>query len=263
MKKSLLFSFSALLTLFATGQNVPVDFEPGGFGATWTWTVFENATNPAVEIIANPDPTGINTSATVAKFTALQGGQPYAGCETMHGADIGMFTINDNNKIIKIMVWKSVISDVGIKLVRADNWSLGEIKVANTMVNQWEELTFDFSAHLGNVYDQIVVFPDFTSRAADRIIYFDNIFGGVVSSVAEVAPSALKMFPNPVKEELTLQADQPLESLAIYSAAGALLWNQARPGYGATVDVSLWPRGMYLTKASINGQVVVSKFVKN
>ena len=263
MKKLLLFSSSALLTLFATGQNIPVDFESGGFGATWTWTVFENATNPALEIIANPDPTGINTSATVAKFTALQAGQPFAGCETMHGADIGTFTVNDNNKIIRIMVWKSVISDVGIKLVASDNSALPEIKIPNTLVNQWEELTFDFSSRLGITYDQIVIFPDFAARNEDRIIYFDNIFGGSVSSVAEVAPTALKMFPNPVKQELTLQADQPLESLAIYSAAGALLWNQTRPGYGATVDVSLWPRGMYLTKASINCQVVVSKFVKN
>jgi hypothetical protein len=38
------------------------------------------------------------------------------------------------------MVYKTVISDVGIKFVKPDGWSLGEIKVANTVTNEWEEL---------------------------------------------------------------------------------------------------------------------------
>jgi hypothetical protein len=161
----------------------PIDFETGGYGANWTWTVFENSTNPALEIIANPDPTGINTSATVAKFTALQAGNPWAGVESAHGAaDLGPFVLDANNSIIKIMVWKPVISDVGIKLVAPTGWAQPEIKVANTVVNAWEELTFDFSAYLNppeaeGKLDQIVVFPDFNlaGRGQDNIVYFDNI----------------------------------------------------------------------------------------
>ncbi|MBC8192204.1 MAG: hypothetical protein H8E18_07480, partial [FCB group bacterium] len=51
-------------------QNAPVDFEVGGNGADWTWIVAEDGTNPALEIIANPVSGGINTTATVAQFTA-------------------------------------------------------------------------------------------------------------------------------------------------------------------------------------------------
>ena len=32
-----------------------IDFETGGAGASYTWAVFENSDNPALEIIANPD----------------------------------------------------------------------------------------------------------------------------------------------------------------------------------------------------------------
>lgn len=95
----------------------------------------------------------------------------------MHGTDIGTFTIDQDNYIIRIMVYKTAISDVGIKLVRWDNWSLGEIKVANTKTHEWEQLEFDFSAHIGLTYDQIVIFPDFTARPSDRTIYFDNVWG--------------------------------------------------------------------------------------
>ena len=174
MKQTLLLVaiFFATLTY---AQNAPIDFESGGNGATWTWTVFENDTNPAVEIIANPDATGANTSATVAKFTALQAGNPYAGCESLHGADIGTFNLDATNSTIKIMVWKTEISDIGIKLAKNDGWSLGELKVPNTVTNAWEEITFDFSSQIESGYDQIIIFPDFQARAQDNIVYFDNI----------------------------------------------------------------------------------------
>ena len=189
-----------LLMMFVTSmsfaQKNPINFETGGFGAAWTWTVFENATNPPVEIIVNPSATGINTSATVAKFTALQAGQPYAGCESAHGAaDLGPFVLNETNSTIKIMVWKSVISDVGIKLVSATGWSQGEKKVANTLVNQWEELTFDFSTFTNpptaeGQLDQIVVFPDFAARTSDNVVYFDNITFSAKQATSDVPTTA-------------------------------------------------------------------------
>lgn len=195
--------FATALTLCAMlssqAQNVPVDFEPGGIGANWSWRVFENQSNPPLQFVQNPDPTGINPSPTVTRFDAKQQGQPFAGCESTHGTDIGSWTIDDSNKIIRIMVYKPTISDVGIKLVRFDNWSLGEIKISNTVVNEWEQLEFDFSAHIGNTYDQIVIFPDFTARPEDRILYFDNIYD--VEYVAPPPPpppadSATMSLPN-------------------------------------------------------------------
>ncbi|CAI8307431.1 MAG: Uncharacterised protein [Owenweeksia sp. TMED14] len=172
----LLVLFGLFFSFDTFSQNIPVDFEQGGFGASWNWKVFENGQNSPLEIVPNPDTTGINKSLTVAKFNALSIGAPWAGCETFHGLDIGSFMIDQTNMVIRVMVYKSVISDVGIKLVRSDNWSLGEIKVSNTKVNEWEQLTFDFSSHFGLPYDQLVFFPDFTSRQLDNVIYFDNVF---------------------------------------------------------------------------------------
>ncbi len=171
-----------LFSSMSFAQNAPITFETGGHGSTWTWTVFENNTNPALEIIDNPFMTGINTSAKVAKFTALQAGNPWAGVESLEG-NLGTFTWNENNRIVKIMVYKSVISDVGIKFdagAPPNDWSSGEIKVANTKINEWEELTFDFSnapnppAEFGGL-KRIIIFPDFAARSQDNIIYFDSI----------------------------------------------------------------------------------------
>jgi hypothetical protein len=153
----------------------PVDFEPGGLGAGFTWAVFENGDNPPLEFIANPDATGANTSATVAKFTARQAGQPFAGTNT---SDLPTFTLDATNSCVKIKVWKSVVSDVGLKFEMGAA-STGEIKVANTATDEWEELTFDFSGKIGEPSSTditgFVVFPDFAARTQENVIYFDDI----------------------------------------------------------------------------------------
>ena len=248
MKKILLILFIGLVW----GQNSPIDFETGGYGATWTWTVFENGSNPSLEIVTNPNTGGLNSSATVAMFTALQAGQPWAGCESLHGSDIGTFSLDATNSTLKIMVYKTVISDVGLKFVIPTSGSLGEIKVANTVTNAWEELTFDFSSHIGLPeaigIDQIVVFPDFNlgGRTQDNIIYFDNISFSPSNSVgvdnrSETLPQGFALeqnFPNPFNPFTTLRYDLPEDSfvnITIYDMMGrqvkTLINGLQTPGY--------------------------------
>ena len=235
----------------AWGQNSPIDFETGGYGATWTWTVFENGDNPSLEIVTNPNTGGINSSATVAKFTALQTGQPWAGCESLHGSDIGTFSLDATNSTVKIMVYKTVISDVGLKFVIPSSGSLGEIKVSNTVTNEWEELTFDFSSHIGLPeaigIDQIVVFPDFDlgGRTQDNIIYFDNISfysnSVGIDNRSETFPQGFVLeqnFPNPFNPSTTLRYELPedgLVNVTIYDMMGrqvsTLLSSHQTAGY--------------------------------
>ena len=184
--KSLTTILILLITFIGFSQNAPIDFEDGGQGANWTWNVFENADNPPLEFVANPDASGINTSAMVAKFTARDtnaGAAPYAGLESQHGGNIGTFDLTSENALVNIMVYKTKISDVGIKFATPSGGAQPEIKVANTLINQWELITVDFSSYIGlgetTGLDQIIVFPDFINRTADDIIYFDNITFGI------------------------------------------------------------------------------------
>ena len=254
--KTLLVLFYMLLKSggMVLAQNSPIDFETGGYGATWTWTVFENGGNPPLEIVTNPNTGGINSSATVAKFTALQAGHPWAGCESLHGADIGSFSFDSTNCIIKIMVWKDVISDVGIKFVDATSAAQPEIKVANTLINQWEELTFDFSSRIGVypvVKDQIVIFSDFdlAGRTQDNICYFDNISFSPSNSVgvdnrSETFPQGFALeqnFPNPFNPSTTIDYELPengLVNITIYDITGrhisTLVSSHQNAGYKST-----------------------------
>jgi hypothetical protein len=68
---------------------------------------------------------------------------------------------------------------VGLKFAENSNEAQPEIKVANTKINEWEELTFDLSGSIGKgltgIIDQIIIFPDFNGRSSNNVIYFDNI----------------------------------------------------------------------------------------
>ena len=70
MKKIILINL-LLISFIAIAQNGPINFETPGNGANWTWITFENGTNAPLQMVTNPDASGINTSATVAKFTVL------------------------------------------------------------------------------------------------------------------------------------------------------------------------------------------------
>lgn len=255
-----------LMSSLSFSQNNPIDFEDGGHGADWTWAVFENDDNPALEIVDNPDAT-VNTSSTVAKFTARTTGNPYAGCESLHGTDIGEYQITESNSTITILVYKTRISDVGIKLVTASGWAKPEVKVANTKVNEWEKLTFDFSTvdHEGMTYDQIVVFPDFLGdRAEDQIIYFDNIVIGdaEVNSVKTLTASEVSVYPNPANNLVEVAIENgSIENITVLNLTGQSVLEQNTNS--ATLDVSMLATGVFTIQVTTSlGQSVQRLIIK-
>lgn len=256
-----------LMASVSFAQNNPIDYEPGGYGADWTWTVFENNTNPPLEVIQNPDISGINTSANVARFIALQAGNPWAGCESAHGdSDLGPFVLDETNSIIKIMVWKPVISDVGIKLVAASGWAQPEIKKANTLINQWEELTFDFSSYPNppgseGMYDQIVIFPDFNlaGRTQDNIIYFDNItFNQLVSTQNLTLPERVLVYPNPVNRGDQVRLSAEVKQSELFDMSGRVLIS----ANGSVVVTERLSKGIYVLRIHTkNGDIQTQKLI--
>ena len=262
--KNVFLSLAFSMTFVSYSQNIPIDFEQGGHGVNWTWTTFENDTNPALEIVPNPDSSSINPSSTVAKFTALQAGEPWAGVESMHGTDIGSFSLDNSNCTVKIMVWKPIISDVGIKFVDASNAAQPEIKVSNTLINQWEELTFDFSSRIGVypiVKDQIVIFPDFDlgGRSQDNIIYFDNVYGSLNNTnTQEVVHEKIRVYPNPTTDLIYLENLKSFEKVEIYDFIG----NLKGIHHHDVIDISNFSNGIYLFKLISESTTTLIKVIK-
>jgi hypothetical protein len=71
------------------------------------------------------------------------------------------------------MVHKPVISNVALKFEGSGPDI--ELQQSNTVINQWEELTYDFSSMIGNAYNRLIIIPDFQEREQDNVLYLDNI----------------------------------------------------------------------------------------
>ncbi|MGL2963577.1 T9SS type A sorting domain-containing protein [Flavobacterium sp. RSB2_4_14] len=179
MKKiTFLFFLLATTVGFSQQQQYNLGFETGSpSGVLTNWTTFENP-NPGAEIVTNPDPDGVNTSATtkVLKINATQGSACYAGIINFHGT-LGTWQLDSavpSNQTLSMKVNKSIAGKVGIKFVNATNGTVFEITDNQGLVtttNQWVTLTWNISGfNVGeNVnIDQVVVFVDFTCGGPDR-----------------------------------------------------------------------------------------------
>ncbi len=238
----LLFILTAFSGLLATSTTI--DFETGDTGSGWAWTVAENASNPAMTFPANPVSGGINTSATVAEFTALSAGNPWALCFT---DDIDGFTFNENNCTVTIQVYKPVATNIGIKFEGSS--PAVELQVANTLINEWETVTFDFSGSIGNTYTRLVIIPDFLTRSEDHTIYMDNI----------VIPAGNTFFPDPGAPDVAapVPTEDSEDVIAIYSDSYTCLEgsNFAAPwGQSTVVSFDDVEGNEYMYYASFNYQ---------
>ncbi|MFT4758817.1 MAG: hypothetical protein ACI9XO_003995 [Paraglaciecola sp.] len=210
MKNFLLFAFS-ILTITAFAQNAPVDFEPAGIGTDFTWATFEAPPmeeNPTFSIVTNVLIDANNPSETVAKMDiayATNAGWGSAGCETMHGSDIGPFTITTENNMVSLQFYQvGFAAPVALKFATTDGAAFPEVVVQNTIADAWVTVEFDMSVWIGStlpgILDQVIFFPSYAPRATGHVVYFDNItFGEQVQ-----LPSPMVAAPDPTIDEVNV-----------------------------------------------------------
>lgn len=142
------------------------DFE----GAEPTFTTFGNIAD--IEVIANPDPTGANTTSSVAKLTKSAGSEVWAGAffETAGPIDLPSYGK------INVKTWSPVAGAVvKLKLENVDASITHEVDLNTTVANEWENLLYDFSEAPLADYNRVVIFFDFGNAGDGSDYYYDEI----------------------------------------------------------------------------------------
>lgn len=124
--------------------------------------------------VANPDATGINTSANVARVVKNAGAEVWAGTAITLTEPID-FSVYQK---IKIKVWSPVAGiPVLLKLENSGNTGINtELSATTTTSNQWEELTYTFTGiNNNNAYQNLVLFFDFGTNGTGATYYFDDV----------------------------------------------------------------------------------------
>jgi len=153
--------------LINTINPLPVTFEEpiaiNGFGAAQG------------SIVANPDASGINTSANVGTMLKPVGSETWAGVAMPLIAPVD-FSVQ---KKIKVKVWSPEAGiPVLLKFEKHNDNSVAMEKTATTTVaNAWEELTYDFDGSIDNTvdYQMVVLFFNFGVSGNGSNYYFDDI----------------------------------------------------------------------------------------
>ena len=148
---------------------MPIDFEDPTLN--YSFVDFGNAQST---VIPNPDPSGINTSSTVAQSVKFSGSEVWAGSFLTIDEPVDFSSLNN----IAVDVWTSEVGEVvKLKLENSANPDINTEVDMTTTVNQgWETLIYDFSASdLSQDYDRVVIFFDFGNVGDDTSYYFDNI----------------------------------------------------------------------------------------
>lgn len=164
MKKLItLFAF-VLLGLVVNAQYIYNDFDAN---QNETFSGYPNV--PAV--VANPDASGINTSANVAEW--MRSGDQWAHVYTELEGKIDFST----GTTFQLKVYAPIACQVLFKLEDKLNSAVfAEVMGNATTPNQWELLTYNFSGTASGTYDKIVIFFDF-STFTDNTFYFDDVEG--------------------------------------------------------------------------------------
>ncbi|WP_452603186.1 immunoglobulin-like domain-containing protein [Pontimicrobium sp. MEBiC06410] len=185
------------------GSTVPVDIyldniyfyrAPGGGGGGGTGTTllgfednvpftgaFDGGANGA--IAANPDQSGINTSANVYQFNKVVNSAWYSGAFHIFSQDLDPTA----GTTFKVKMW-SPNANINVRFQLEKEGNQGPIVTYNVeqnlaQANTWVELTFDFSTtaiNLADGYDKIVIFPDYDETnmvpvATEAIYYIDDV----------------------------------------------------------------------------------------
>ncbi|UII23861.1 PKD domain-containing protein [Fulvivirga ligni] len=131
-----------------------------------TFDVFGGST---YEVVDNPDASGINTSAKVA--TTTHGGETWAGLFVSLTDPLDFSSLNT----FKIKVWAPQTGTFRLKFENAANGDdFVEIDQDITVVEEWQELSFDVSAVTSDQYSKIVIFPGWNVSNAGTF-YFDDM----------------------------------------------------------------------------------------
>jgi hypothetical protein len=251
-----------LLAVFALGvnaQTLPEGFETAESDTAWHQFANSGDLPENMFLVENPVTDGINPSATCLQLNVLETADPWVGA---WAEAYGEITISTDRYMLEMMVLKDVISNCAMKLEAGDGPNT-ELKIPNTLIDEWELLTFDMSAAMGYTYPRLVIFPDFPdTRETGSTCLIDNIHFAFPVSVEDQRLAGISIYPNPAAERMTIRYPD-MEGALISNVLGqtvkSLTFQQSSLEH---IDLADLEPGLYFITVESAGKTVSSKFIR-
>lgn len=162
------FSLIAIFTIYSVySQSLPINFE-----GDITNTDFVNFDGGTASVVTNPNPTGINTSSSVARIVR-DGGAIFAGSK------IALIDNLDFSEFTKITMKVYTTAPVGttVKLKLEGSGPAVDVDAATTVSGAWETLEWIFVGTDNNLNEIVFMFDfgEVGDGSPNSTFYFDDI----------------------------------------------------------------------------------------
>lgn len=237
MKKHLTLIVMAMLGTAFAQTALPIDFELNP-------PVFIAFGNSTYSVLANPDMSGLNTSATVLQ--TVHGNETWAGLFVEITDKLDFTT----NTLIEVMVWAPVAGTMRLKLEDKTNSTLfWEADQPVTVASQWTQLTWDLSG-VGTLYDKVVLFPGWNETSGT--FYLDNIKQGTASGigVGEKIFSTPTLAPNPANDIVNIKLSGDNGRFTIVTLMGQVVASGNLTEGPNLVPIAQFADGIYMVHVS-------------
>ncbi|HEY4618427.1 MAG TPA: T9SS type A sorting domain-containing protein, partial [Flavobacterium sp.] len=96
------------------------------------------------------------------------------------------------------------------------------------------------------------------------VVYVDNIYlyKGTSLGTTKFETSNVKMYPNPIRNNLTIEANGTIEKVSVYNILGQEVLTTSPNTTSATIQTTSLQKGVYIVKTEIDGKLSASKMVK-
>lgn len=95
-------------------------------------------------------------------------------------------------------------------------------------------------------------------------VYYDNLYlyKGSPLGTQKFETSSVKMYPNPVKNTLTIEANSEIKRVSVYNILGQEVLKSSPKSNTATLQTNELQKGVYMVTTEIDGKLSTSKVVK-
>jgi hypothetical protein len=252
-------------------------------------SIFSDAYTPISTIGYTGDDNSYNTSWCPANTSLLQidGNNTNRivglGCEGI-GFLAGRFDATGFTRF-HIDIWTATPTQDKVFSFKFSNWNgtTGETNAwqytatnANVLTSgsegSWISIDIPFSAPTfncintppGNACPSMTDIAQFVITSDLDIVYYDNLYlhKNTVLSTNDFEALNVKLYPIPAKDLLNIEAPSIVERVAIYNILGQEVLNEVANNELVSVNVSSLIPGIYIVKATIEGKVSSTKFIK-
>ena len=265
---TLLLLASVSVGMFAQLERM-LDFEAGECDTAWI--VFANGPDGSdadIDVVYNPLMDNVNMSDSVLSFYVRPESDRWVGMYT----DYDVLTeFTEENHTLAMMVWKEVVSRVGLKVELSLTGSdVISVYTTNTLVGEWELLQFPFTEAVGHYFERLTMFPEFPETDDGRAdylpttVYVDNIGvpGEDNTSVKEQDGIEMMLYPTPATYRMAV-VYPGMTSITLFDVMGRKIRTLDFPiADSKVIETGDLRTGMYFVSAETGDGRITMRFLK-